>query len=106
MSAAVDTASTRCDWGSKRAHPRTEELFCRRFAHITALEVVPVALEGSDDPCSESYSSKFTDGLNLRPAVNAPIFGCFVLRPTAILETTGCLQLLSLQLCVDNSLRK
>ena len=77
MSAAVDTASTRCDWGSKRAHPRTEELFCRRFAHITALEVVPVALEGSDDPCSESYSSKFTDGLNLWHAVMCGFSGAF-----------------------------
>ena len=59
---------TRCDWGSNRSYPRIEELFCRRFAHIATLEVVPVqvpgALEGSDDPCSESYSSKFTDGLN------------------------------------------
>jgi len=60
---------TRCDWGSNRAYPRIEELFCRRFAHIATLGVVPLALEGSDDPCSESYSSKFTDGLNLRPAV-------------------------------------
>jgi len=46
-----------------------EQLFCRRFALITALEVVPVALEGSDDPCSESNSSKFTDGLNVWNAV-------------------------------------
>jgi len=54
---------TRCDWGSNRAYPRMEQLF-QRFALITTLEVVPVALEGSDDTCSESNSSKFTDGLN------------------------------------------
>ena len=58
----------RCDWGFNRAYPRMEQLFCRRFAliHVAALEV---ALEGSDDPCSESNSSKFTDGLNLSCAV-------------------------------------
>jgi len=54
----------RCDWDSNRAYPHMEQLFCRRFALITALEVAPVALEGSAVPCSESNSSKFTDGLN------------------------------------------
>jgi len=58
-----------CDWGSNRAYPRMEQLFCRRFALITALKVVPVALEGSDDPCSELNLSTFTDGLNLRHTV-------------------------------------
>jgi len=69
----------RCDWGSNRAYPRTEQLFCRRFAVITALKAVPVALEGSDDPCSEINSSTFTDGLNLWHAVMCGFFGCFFL---------------------------
>ena len=96
----------RCNWGSNRAYPGMEQLFYWRFALITTLEVVPVALEGSDDPCSKSNSSKFTDGLNVWHAVTCGFLGAFFSRPTAILETTGCLQLLSLQLCVDNSLRK
>ena len=47
---------TRCDWGSNGAYPRMEQLF-RRFALITALEVVPVALEGSDDTASQTRLS-------------------------------------------------
>jgi len=98
----------RCDWDSNRAYPHMDQLFCWRFALITALEVAPVALEGSNDPCSESYSSKFTDGLNFvhMACHHVRIFECFFSRPTVILGTTGCLQLLSLQLCADNSLRK
>ena len=57
----------RCDWGSNWAYPCMEQLFCWRFSLITTLEVAPVALGGSDDPCSDSNSSKFTDGLNLWP---------------------------------------
>jgi len=97
----------RCDCGSNRAYPRMEQLFCRRFALITSLKVVPVALEGSDDPCSELNLSTFTDGLNLWHAVMCG-FRVLFSRPTAILETSnpGRLQLLSLQLCAENSLRK
>ena len=69
----------RCDWGFNRAYPRMEQLFCRRFALIVALEVASVALEGSDDPCSESNSSKFTDGLNLCHAVMCRFLGAFFL---------------------------
>ena len=67
----------RCNWGSNPAYPRMEQLFCRRFALITALKVVPVALEGSDDPCSELNSSTFTDGLNLWRAVMCGFLGAF-----------------------------
>ena len=63
--------------GSHRIYLCMEQLFCRRFALITALEVVPVALEGPDDPCSESNLSNFMDGLNLWPAI-VRIFGRFV----------------------------
>jgi len=56
-----------------------EQLFCRRFTLITALKVVPVALEGSDDPCSELNSSTFTDGLNLWRAVMCGFSGAFFL---------------------------
>ena len=48
--------STRCDWGSNGAYPHMEQLF-QRFALITALEVVPVALEGSDDTASQTRLS-------------------------------------------------
>ena len=57
------------------------------YGEIVLKEVVPIGLERSDDPCSESDSSEFTDGFNLWPA--AMCFGCFVYRPTAILESTG-----------------
>ena len=72
----------RCDWGSNRAYPRMEQLFCRRFALITTLKLVPVALEGFDDPFSESNSSTFTDGLNLwrTLAIMCGFSGAFFLR--------------------------
>ena len=66
-------------WDSNRAYLLMEQLFCWRFAHITTLEVVPVALEGSDDPCSKSDSSKFTDGLNMWPAVMCGLSGALFL---------------------------
>ena len=74
--------------GTLTKHTRIymEQLFCWRFALITALEVAPVALEGSDDPCSESNSSKFMDGLNLWHAVMCGFSSTFFSRPTAILE--------------------
>ena len=96
----------RCDWGSNRAYPRMEQLFCRRFALITTLKLVTVALEGSDDPFRESNSSTFTDGLNLWRPVMCGFSGAFFFYANCNPGTTGRLQLLSLQLWADNSLRK
>jgi len=81
----------RCNWGSNRAYLHMEQLFCWRFELITTLEVVPVALEGSDDPWSESNS---LHSLNLWCAVMCGYSGAFFSKPTIILETTGRLQLL------------
>ena len=66
--------------GYNWAYSHMEKLLCQRFANN-------LVVEGSNDPYSESQSSKFTDGLKLWPV----IFGHFVSRPagaTAILETT------------------
>ena len=77
MPAAVDTGryEMRLGLGSNQVYPRMEQLFCRRFAPITTLEVVPVALEGPDD-CADFQALCFYLG-QLQSWKQLDAYNCF-----------------------------
>jgi len=93
----------RCDWGSNWEYPCMEQYVLSKICSDNRTESISssirriwwslqrVKMVGWPEPVA---------------CCHVRIFRYFVSKPIAILETTGRLQLLSLQICADNYLRK